>query len=417
MQVFDGDTILLALEPEAAAVHYIQDTISPKQSKHYLLVDCGGGTIDIVAHKMQKNENGEISIAELVPPQGSSSGSFEINYEFENLLCKLFNLNSYELQEVKTMFPEQWEKMIFDEFEEAKQQTNPTHTHRKGVIEIKERMITYFKEKLQKSMEDIVTNYKDHKVNWDSKYDKLILPYATMYSLFQPTISRISLLIEEMLQKSECSEISEIILVGGFASNELLYQQLKSHFPSKAIELRTDASVAVLKGAIKYGANTKQIESRKMPLSIGIETCVPFVEGVHDKQREITIKGKQYCHSIFFKCIGINETIVQGKVFEQVFEPQEDAPHCNFIIYGTESMTHSTMYVTDQGCYTIAHCVISDINHLPQRIIKIIVDCSGTEMKVSACSATNEEIKLPVKFVDEAHDASRGLITIGIQSV
>lgn len=410
-------TLLLALEPEAAAIHYIQDTVSPEQSKNYMIVDGGGGTIDIVVHKMQKEENGDTSIVELVPPQGNSSGSFEVNHQFEILLRKLFNLNPEDFQEVKTKFSKQWDKMIYDEFEVAKQRVDPEFPHRSGVIEISEKLRTYFEEKLNKSMEKLVTDYKDHDINWNPKEDTLILPYATMYSLFQPAISRISFLIKEVLQKPECNEVSEIVLVGGFASNKLLYEQIKSCFPSKTMEFKLDAYVAVLKGAIKYGVNPKQIKSRKMPFSIGIETCVPFVEGVHDRKRKIPIKGKIYCQNIFFKCIGINESIDQTKTFEQVFEPQVDTYHCNFTIYKTSLTTSSTIYVTDKECYPIAHCVISNLHDLPQKVIKISLNCSGTEMEVSARSAINENVTLPVKFVDKVHGNSQGLITVDLRSL
>ena len=65
--------------------------------------------------------------------------------------------------------------------------------------------------------------------------------------------------------------------------------------------------------------NHKVITSRKIPLSIGMETCVPFVEGMHDKQLKITINGNDYCKGIFLKCIEINESIKQNAVFEKFF--------------------------------------------------------------------------------------------------
>ena len=408
-------TVIIALEPEAAAIHYIQDAVSPEQSKSYLLVDCGGGTIDIVVHQMLRKGDGDISIVELVAPQGSSSGSFDVNHQFENLLCKVFKLRPEDLQEVKKQFSKQWDKMIYDEFEAAKQLTDPDSPHLEGVIEINDKLKRHFEEKLNKNMKELVTNYKDHEIVWNDKTDTFILPYATMYSLFQPAISRITFLIKEVLQKAECAEVDEIVLVGGFAINELLYQQIKSSFPSKKLEFRMDVRVAVLKGAIKYGVNTKQIKSRKMPFSIGIETHVSFIEGVHDKQRKVTIKGKQYCQNVFYKCIGINESIEQSKVFEQVFESQEDTDDCCFILYKTSLITGSTIYVTDNECSPIAHCVISNLNSLPQKVVKISLNCSGTELKVSACSAVNENITLPVKFVDNAHDTSQGLVAIDLR--
>ena len=92
------------MEPEAAALHCILQKdllLTPQIVKSYLIVDCGGGTIDIVAHKMTKNDSGEISIEELVCPYGNSSGGFEVNYEFEQLFCELCNLSVQDMDEIK----------------------------------------------------------------------------------------------------------------------------------------------------------------------------------------------------------------------------------------------------------------------------------------------------------------------------
>lgn len=389
-------------------------------TKYYLIVDCGGGTIDIVAHKMTKDKNGEISIEELIPPHGSSSGGFQINYELEKLFCELCNLSIQDMDEIKTKYAKEWNKII-DEFELSKTYVNPDSNHFiETGITIEDKIYEYIKQKSGKTMTQLTEMYKNHKVGWTADDEKtLLLPYSTMYSLFQPVISRISVVIKTVLQKPECYKVDEIVLVGGFATNHLFYQEISSLFPTMNIRQNKDAFTAVLKGAVKYGMNHKVITSRKIPLSIGMETCVPFVEGMHDKQLKITINGKDYCKGIFLKCIEINESIKQDTVFEQVFELLENVCSCKFTVYGSQS--GSVKYVTSKECYPIAHFEISDLNHLQEnRKIKITLSLGGTEMKVSACSATCDDIKLLVKSVDAIHGNTLGLaetVNIDVRSL
>ena len=399
--------VIFALEPEAAALHcMLQNDLL--LTKYYLIVDCGGGTIDIVAHKMTKDENGEISIEELVPPHGSSSGGFEINHELEKLFRELCNLSIQDMDEMKTKYSKDWNKII-DEFELSKTYVNPNPNDFFGTdIKLADKIYEYIEQKSGETIKELAKKYRNHKVEWIDDEKTLSLPYTTMYSLFQSVISRISVVIKTVLQKPECSKIDEIVLVGGFATNSLLYQEISSLFPTMTIKQNKDALTAVLKGAVKYGIHRKIITSRIIPLSVGIETCVPFVEGIHDKQLKITINGNDYCKGIFLKCIEINESIKQNTIFEQVFQLLENVSYCRFTVYGSRS--GSVKYVTSKECYPIAHYEISNLNHLQEnRKIKIILSLGGTEMNVSACSASCDDIKLLVKSVDAIHGNTLGL--------
>ena len=268
-------------------------------------------------------------------------------------------------------------------------------------------------------MEQLAKEYKDYKVEWNDKDNGLSLPYTTMYSLFQPVLSRINEVIKKVLQKSECNEIDEIILVGGFATSPLLSQEISSLFPNMTVKQNKDALTAVLKGAVKYGIHHKLIKSRKIPLSIGIELCVLFVQGIHDEHLKISINGKDYCKGVFLQCIKINESIKQDVVFERNFQPIDNASYCRFTVYGSQS--DSVKYVTNRECYPIAHFEIGDLSPLQEnRMIRITLRLGGTEMKVSACSAIHDDIKLFVKSVDAVHGTTLGLaetVNIDVRSL
>ena len=95
------ERVILALEPEAAALScqtlsqkhtadYCKATPSELQSLRYLVVDIGGGTVDIAAHLVQREE-GRLTSAVDIPPQGNGFGGTAVNRAFQEFLSGLIS--------------------------------------------------------------------------------------------------------------------------------------------------------------------------------------------------------------------------------------------------------------------------------------------------------------------------------------
>ena len=93
------DSLLLALEPEAASLYCINDMeelVKDSDGGHHLVVDCGGGTVDVVAHKWLRTFPGnKLCVDETHKVHGGPCGSFAINVEFGKLLLKYYKLTSH----------------------------------------------------------------------------------------------------------------------------------------------------------------------------------------------------------------------------------------------------------------------------------------------------------------------------------
>ena len=89
----EQESTFFALEPEAAACDYLMNHPSEKAivpGTTYIVLDIGGGTVDISTHK-RIEENGEIYIEEAYPPIGGDNGSTYINKKFiEEVIQNLF---------------------------------------------------------------------------------------------------------------------------------------------------------------------------------------------------------------------------------------------------------------------------------------------------------------------------------------
>ena len=83
---------------------------------------------------------------------------------------------------------------------------------------------------------------------------RLIIDYNTSVALFMPTVRQIVKYTLEILQKPELSDISFIILVGGFGTCNILYSVLKESLgDSITLIVTQEAQLAIAKGAVQFG--------------------------------------------------------------------------------------------------------------------------------------------------------------------
>ena len=93
--------MVLAYEPEAAALFTQYDFLHSEESFIqfcYLVVDCGGGTVDIAAHKITK-QHGNIVIDDIAPPHGGNCGGFAVNHQFEKLMINILNASPEQFKQ------------------------------------------------------------------------------------------------------------------------------------------------------------------------------------------------------------------------------------------------------------------------------------------------------------------------------
>ncbi|GFN80429.1 heat shock 70 kda protein 12a, partial [Plakobranchus ocellatus] len=143
------EQLLIALEPEAASIycrrlrmHQLvpeqpinRPLLSPRNAScevvnqdlavtdlsvgsRYLIVDCGGGTVDITVHELDTSGH----ITELHRATGGPFGSTGVDTEFERLLCGIFGIEFVE--HYKRKYPMGWVHLMTD-FESRKRSASP----------------------------------------------------------------------------------------------------------------------------------------------------------------------------------------------------------------------------------------------------------------------------------------------------
>ena len=366
----------------------------------YLVVDCGGGTVDIAAHKMIVDGKGEITIDELAPPNGGDYGGFAVNEEFELMLKDIFGLSAADFKAVKEKHARQWMKMVWSDFEESKCRIEPGQTTASITIRIHKAIREEVKKITKKSIESLVEAYKKRDVEWDSEDEGIVLPYSTICSLFKPTLAKITNLIDSVLLQNQL--VTMVLLVGGFAESPLLFDEVKESIKKNlpALKLEVKRSVqpvfSVAMGAVIFGLNKDVIKSRVMKSSIGVEASVEYQEG--DDERYVQESGGQkYRTKAFWPLVKARKSVYTGVPSQYIFRPlTEEQRTCVVSIY--ESPQKNVKYIFDPGCQLMGtiEIKIPKCTEYESREIKLVIDFAKTEYNVLAFSGSGHTERLTV---------------------
>ena len=443
------DSMMLVYEPEAAALFSQYDFLKQQHfsnyEKSYLVVDCGGGTVDIAAHKMTRKEGSNTFIEELAPPSGGECGGFAINDQFEMLLQKIFKMSKDDFVKLQQNCSVRWNEMINDDFEASKLQVDPQNPV-PLTIKVAKPIRKEISKITGKSIEDLVQGYNNKDVEWDDEDLAIVLNYPAILQLFNPVIDNIYSLINNVLTREDCQCITTVLMVGGFANSKVLFEDIKSrlkrHYPHVETYCSTDPTFSVVKGAVlnaqlknimdarlqnadstsslasQLGTLSMQttatksppssvstnevtkhlpfVVSRKMKYTIGVETTVLFDENEHDSHRKNFYGGQYFCKNIFHPLVKANESVYIGSSKKKIrFRPlTEEQSKCDITIFATEK--ENVKYVDDPDCYVRAQVVISNLpryNTDLSREVELCVDFYETECEISAYSVTAKEHK------------------------
>jgi len=387
----------LALEPEAAAMFCLNEICRIKDrikddGNCYLLVDCGGGTVDMAAHKMTKKTDNCISIDEIHQAHGGPYGGFAINDEFEKMLQRMFQLSSQNLLDIKSRYPRQWTKLLLDEFEISKCKVDPKSPQDVFTVILPTVLCKSIEALSSKSIQDMVKVYTRHEVEWDDDENALVLTYATMESLYSPVVAKLAAVIDVVLAKPECQPVDQILLVGGFAESNLLLNKIEEHFPNKLVKRSSSPWLSVLKGAIIL-SQSNFIHSRKMRQTIGIETWDKFVPNLHKEEKREIVNGKAFCKNRFKKFVEVNQSVAVSETFKHVFLPvSTEKSQCVIKIFGCDHT--KIVYIDDPGSYLIGiiKVPLPDYTSETSREIHVTMYVSGTEITVSASTHSSQPL-------------------------
>ena len=408
------DKLSLALEPESAAL-YSQETVTKQiasdpsaaaisRPTDYMVIDIGGGTVDITAHI----EVGGGIVVENIPT-GNAWGGTQVNEAFSKMLQDIVSdpdFSKFLETEEQSQQMASLNNMFYDEFEKQKVLFGQCKTEEIAIS--LPRKFADFYEKALKGMKKIGIEY-DEDMNHTIYIDKEVVESQ----LLGPALCGIIQCTLEAIEDNEY-KVNTFYLVGGFGRCKYVHEKvtaaIEKAYSSKGqsctVLVPPTPHLAVATGAVMWRKNPEKIKARRSDATYGIGVTTTFDFAKHDSHYKYYDKDREEnrCHSIF--CVFLEKSEL-AKADEVIITSLCQASTRSVInIYATPNL--GVQYTEDKNgkstVATIGQLVIDIPNpdNLPRekRLVDIIMDFSGTEIQAKAkYRVTGEELKTVCDFL------------------
>ncbi|KAH9518497.1 Heat shock 70 kDa protein 12A [Bulinus truncatus] len=362
----------------------------------YLIVDCGGGTVDITVHELYPSGH----IKELHRATGGPFGSIGVDSEFEKLLCSIFSAEF--IDHYKKKYPMGWVHLMTD-FESRKRSTSPVKSTFLNVS-LPFTFISDYKK--QKTDPDIaVKRYGDPEVDW-SQQGMLRLSPAAMRQLFLPTLTHIKQAIGDVLNHPNARDIKYMFLVGGFSESPLLQYEVRHEFNNiMKILIPQEVSLAILKGAVLFGLDPSIVNVRRSRLTYGVGILNKFDPSKHPMSKLVTSSGVEWCTDVFDKYVETDQPVLLGTSVVRRYAPANKG-QSSIVLNIYSSLDPNVKFITDPGvsrCGTLSLTLpsINDVDTSQHpREIQAQMSFGDTEISVFAKDVfSGKMVKAAVDFL------------------
>ncbi|XP_069102440.1 heat shock 70 kDa protein 12B-like isoform X2 [Argopecten irradians] len=387
-----GNQLLIALEPEAASMlckHMPGSLLlsgdradkleSFRVGCRYMVLDAGGGTIDITVHEVASGG----SLKEIYEANGGDWGGTKVDESFENLLKTIVGepaFSHFKANDVPSVIDLQ------RNFEVKKRTFTGKDTGNKTTITVPCSLLESFKEcNPDKHIKDAIQErFLPEDVAWNR--DKIRLSLTKAHSMFEPSLKHISEHVSEILHIAEVQKCEAILLVGGYSECPLLQDSIRSVVGNRRLIIPNGAGLAVLKGAVINGHRPDTLSQRICKYTYGISLNFPFGEDGYDKYRYVNNDGDVKCGHCFkiFVNKGSHVSIGESSVTREVYVGYALAKSIHFSLYASTS--EHPKYVTEKSCQRLGGITLDmpDTTLGKARGANATIYFGGSEIKLTA---------------------------------
>ncbi|RPB20864.1 hypothetical protein L211DRAFT_892519 [Terfezia boudieri ATCC MYA-4762] len=344
--------IYMISEPEAAAVHCLTSLCEMggdlKVGEVYVIVDCGGGTVDLIPYEVTSTS--PLQVSECTIGTGGLCGSTILDRRFEDFMISRIGQEAYDRMD------DDDHQVMRDYFEmEIKPNFKPNFLPGNNDDELDDDNCVICALPGVPDSDDPTVRVKKEKIKFSKNELK---------GIFESTFTEIAELVQKqvkMAQEATKKNVDGIILVGGFGSSQYLANWLTDSIRNKdGKEIKlirpSDPAVAVVLGAVKHGVymhragtgKTSQwgiVGSRRARYHYGIKVAEPFKPGHRHTKRVMDP------HLGIPICIDPDKCRKGAPMREQVGIPSQFSCRCP-VVYSEEAQ--KALLVFEQKIYCSA---------------------------------------------------------------
>ncbi|KAJ8315857.1 hypothetical protein KUTeg_008007 [Tegillarca granosa] len=400
------EQLTLALEPEAASLfcrylptfqyatktHGNSDLYQPLGTgAKYMILDLGGGTADFTVHEVLADG----TLQELHQASGGYWGGTTVDKKFLSVMKSVFGDDT--IRQFRNQHPRDMLELQTDF--EIKKRTFTSDRTRDVNLKIPLAFVEVYEETSGgRKVADAVKQSQYHD-KIEIRRDKMVFKPELFSAFFEESILCILSHIQKLLQKPELSDVTIILLVGGYSESPIIKTRIINTYPNLRVVHPDDSGLAILKGAVLFGHEPQAISSRICKYTYGIAMTLPFKEGVHPEEKRRIVGDIQVCDDIFDIHVRIGQKM-------QIGMEQPEKEYCLFrgqtkgILDTFASLNTSPRFVSEDGCTHLGRIIIEkdEDSENSRRIFVKILYC-GTELVVEARNDTGKIIKAYYDFL------------------
>jgi molecular chaperone DnaK (HSP70) len=351
----EAERLLLVLEPEAAAVHcqqvmMRQNQVALESGKAIMIVDAGGGTVDITVHEVRLGEG----LDELVPCGGGLHGSKYVDRNFREFLAR--KLCAEAMDEFEIQWPVEYAKLMSETWENIKCSYDAAPNWRSS-IEMPRR--------LEKILETSFPEVLDRLADVQGGDNTVIrLTHDDMEAIFKSVVDQLIGKVRNQFTALEDRHCDILFLVGGFAESPVLKQRIQDEFGDRVerVIIPDRPGAAVLQGAASFGVNPGVVIARRSTLTYGKGCMSPFENGIDPEgkriPKEVVSKIFQqeeycdYCNGRFDIFVAAGDRVPSDAIVTRSYQipPNETELTVTFL----STVNPKVRYVDEEGVTEIA---------------------------------------------------------------
>ncbi|XP_074593489.1 heat shock 70 kDa protein 12A-like isoform X2 [Brevipalpus obovatus] len=307
----------------------------------YMVVDCGGGTVDITVHEIYDS----CSLKELHRASGCPYGSIGVDQEFEKILEDIFGAKF--MQDFRCKMPLGYVDLMAA-FEARKRSANSQSTTPYN-ISLPFSFIQSARKWKGSSVESLIKKHNNPDVSFVPHLGILRIQPPLMRKFFESICEKIVTHVNSLLLSINCSGLRYLFMVGGFAESQLLQNYIRMAFSNRLrVVIPRGVSSAVLRGAVLFGLDPGVISIRRSRMTYGIGILNRFVHGYHPPSKLVVRDGIEWCSDIFDKFVLTDQSIAAGDVVTRSYTPAKVGQRLIVLnIYCCEK--DSPRFITDEG--------------------------------------------------------------------
>ncbi|KAK9480834.1 hypothetical protein V1514DRAFT_324579 [Lipomyces japonicus] len=286
----DDRRLSLITEPEAAAIFCAKrGVLELKEADTFLIVDCGGGTVDLIAYEVE-DEN-PFTVRECTKGTGDACGSTAVDVSF---------LRVVKARVDRIVFPPDLSNDKIKKFKDK--------IYRRCREDFERIKVNFVNKPTVDWTIDI--GLEIDSVEADIVEGNMTFSNDEILSAFSLTVARIVELVRDQIVSVEAQHkrLQAILVVGGFGASTYLFDQLKLQIPpsySNKLRRPMDSVAAIVRGAVVTGIYERVLVSRVARKHYLMATLQPFIPGTHPEEYKVpSLDGT-------FKCKHTRQVFVQ----------------------------------------------------------------------------------------------------------